>query len=336
MSTVTVLIPHWNRRTLLASLLKRLREQTYQIDEVLVVDNGSEDGSPEVAREYGARVLAMGSNAGFSRAVNRGLTQVHTEYVAIVNNDVAPAQDWLQKLVEALDAPWDGRPAWFASGKLLSTADSRRLDGSFDLVCRGGCAWRAGSGRPDGPLWEKARRIVSAPLTATLVRMELFRRLGGLDEELESYLEDVDFGIRCAIAGYSGLYVPEAVAFHEGSATFGRWHPETVRRISRNQLLLIAKHYPKNWLRRYGWNVAVAQLLWGLLAVRHGAGAAWLRGKWQALRKFRAVRRIAPDPAGLDMILTREEQELHALQQATGFDLYWRIYFALTGGHWRG
>src|SRR5438046_2849976 len=85
------------------------------------------------------------------------------------------------------------------------------------------------------------------------------------------FSHDVDFGIRCATGGFRGVYVPDAVAYHQGSATLGPWHPDTVRKISRNQLLLVAKHYPRRWILRYGWPVFVAQGLWGFVALRHGA-----------------------------------------------------------------
>ena len=84
-----------------------------------------------------------------------------------------------------------------------------------------------------------------------LYRAEVFRQVGLLEESFESYLEDADFGLRCALQGITGRYVPEAQAVHLGSAALGRWHPETVRRISRNQLFLAARHYSV----RYVWPV---------------------------------------------------------------------------------
>ena len=164
---------------------------------------------------------------------------------------------------------------WFATGKILAAGSKDRIDGTFDAVCRGGTAWRVGNGRSDRPAFSAEQPIWSPPFTAVLLRAEVFRQVGLLDPAFESYLEDVDFGLRCAAHGLAGIYVPDALAWHRGSATLGRWHPETVRRIARNQLFLLARHYPAPLLRRWLWAIAVAQTLWGGLAVRHGAAWAW-------------------------------------------------------------
>ena len=179
------------------------------------------------------------------------------------------------------------RQAWFATGKLLDASRRDRMDGAFDAICRGACAWRCGHGRRDSALWNTPREIRFAPLTAALIRAELFDRVGLLDESLESYLEDIDLGIRCAAKGLTGLYLPSAVAYHQGSATLGTWHPDTVRKISRNQLLIVAKHYPRKWILSYGWPILVAQALWGLIALRHGRLLAYLAGKLDGARRFR-------------------------------------------------
>ena len=295
-----------------------------------MVDNGSVDGSVEMARSRGATVLEMGVNAGFARAVNRGAEAARTPWVAILNNDVEPGAEWLERLLGAASRTG----AWFATGKLLNGQDRTLIDGTYDLLCRGGCAWRAGHGRPDGPGWAAPRRIRFAPLTAALVRAELFRRVGPLEERFESYLEDVEFGLRCALGGYRGIYVPGAVAWHAGSATLGVWHADTVRRMSRNQALLVAKHYPGQELARYAWPIMVAQLLWGLAALCRGRGLAWLRGKWEALRLWPGLRREAAwkgtPPRQLRRILRVSEGEIYRFQRQGGFDAYWRAYFALT------
>lgn len=326
MTGVTAVIPTWNRRSLVETLIGRLRAQTLPPGEIVVVDNGSSDGSAEAAERCGARVIRMGINAGFSRAVNRGIESCRTEWIALINNDVEPAPDWLKRLVETAER----RRAWFATGKVLDAAERDRIDGTYDLVCRSACAWRAGSGVRDGAEFALERLISIAPATAALFRSALFHKLGLFDERFGSYLEDVDLGIRCALAGCEGVYVPDALAWHAGSATLGRWNPEVVRLIARNQVLLVARHYPGRAAARFLWPVIVGQGLWGLLAVRHGTGWAWLCGKAEGLRLFRRFRgHGSPALAG---VLESGERDIRTLQARIGADLYWKMYFLLTLG----
>ncbi len=330
MSGITVVIPHWNRCDLIGPLLDRLHAQTCPIHEILVVDNGSTDGSVEVAENKGARVIALKENIGFAAAVNRGIQEARTSMIAIVNNDVDPQPDWLERLRKALDEP----RVFFATGKLLDPARPGFIDGTYDTISRGACPWRVGQGREDGPVWSRRRRIRMAPMTAALFRADLFRRVGLLDERFGSYLEDVDFGLRCAKQGCFGMYVPDAVARHLGSATLGAWHRETVRRNARNQVLLVAKHYPARYLVRYGWQILVGQVLWGAVAARHGRGLAYCLGKLQGLWLFRQVRREITRaggwPRGLSKVIDQSESEIYRLQRTAGFDRYWRLYFALS------
>jgi GT2 family glycosyltransferase len=249
--------------------------------------------------------------------VNRGIGEARSERIAILNSDVELAPDYFAKL--------SATPAWFATGKILDARRNGLIDGTFDLTCRGGTTWRAGSGRADGPLWSAPRPIWSAPWTAALYRADVFRKAGLLEERFESYLEDVDFGLRCAAHGISGRYVPEAIAWHRGSATLGRWHPDTVRRMARNQVWLAARNLPGRWW----WPALVAQGLWGVVAARHGRVLAWTQGIVEGLRGFRRMRAYNLELPGQ---LRENERSIAELQRAAGGDLYWKLYLVLTNG----
>lgn len=329
MYQLSVVIPTRNRRDLLQAILENLRQQTLRASEVVVVDDGSTDDSASLAARLGARVIALPRRTGFARAVNTGVREARGRWVAVLNNDVELARDWLERMLEAAES----QQAWFACGKLFERAAPCRLDGAYDLLCRGACAWRAGHGRQDGPLWNRMQPVLFTSFTATLLRRELFDRVGWLDEGFESYLEDVEFCLRCALAGLHGVYVPAATGLHTGSATLGAWSREIVRLIARNQIWLIARHYPDDWPRRYGRAVLVAQVLWGGLAARHGALRAYLKGKREGWRGFKRMRsspgeRGAPDR--LDALLRTSEQEIRRLQASTGWDWYWRAYFRMV------
>ena len=326
---VAAVVPHWNRRDLLQALLANLREQTRAFDEIIVVDNGSTDDSAELAERAGTKVIRIGRNLGFAAAVNRGIEAATSDWIAILNNDVTLAPDWLATLLSTAEQ----EEAWFATGKTLMAADPSRIDGAFDAISRGACALRCGSGRPDGPVWNQLRRIRMAPMTAALFQRRLFEDIGSLDEEFGSYLEDVDFGIRCAIHDRWGLYVPAATASHVGSSTWGQWNKYSVRLIARNQVLLTTKYF--RGLSR--WPIVAGQLLWGLTALRHGCAGAYLQGKMAGMHVARTLPQQRPASGNsealpeIEAFLGESEQTILEIQRQTGFDRYWRAYFWLLG-----
>jgi GT2 family glycosyltransferase len=322
---VAAVIPTWNRRDLLSTLLESLNAQLRPFEDIIVVDNGSVDDSADLAQRAGAKVVRLGQNLGFASAVNRGLAEAKADWVAILNNDVTLEPEWLAKLLAT--AELEG--AWFATGKILQASDPRLVDGTFDEISRGACASRCGFGKPDGPVWNRPRRIRFAPMTAAIFRKQLFHDLGDLDETFGSYMEDIDFGLRCALAGREGCYVPAAVAYHQGSATLGEWNKNTVWRIARNQVLLSAKHFHD----QPRWPRVAGQLLWGLLALRHGRGLAFIRGKLSGFRDARRTRRPTPNEhttRDLSRVLDSSEATILELGRETGFDRYWRVYFWLS------
>lgn len=321
--TVTAIVPQWNRSDLLRELLSNLRMQTRMFDEVIVVDNGSSDDSADVADSARAKVLRLGTNHGFAAAVNRGIAAAKADWVAILNNDVTLDPGWLEMLLREADR----RNASFASGKILSATDPTMIDGTFDEISRGACAHRCGSGRADSAYWSVSRTIRMAPMTAAIFRRSLFDEIGMLDERFESYLEDVDFGLRCALEGRAGVYVPEAKAFHRGSATSGAWSSNTVRLIARNQMLLAAKYFRG----QSRWPLVAGQLLWGVVALTHGKASDFFRGKWAGWRDAKFVTPFGGSADRVAAVVGESERQIVEVQEKTGFDKYWRIYFWMLG-----
>jgi GT2 family glycosyltransferase len=313
--SVSAVIPVYNRADLLEKLLATIACQTIPFDELIVVDNASTDGAPELAKAAGCTVIAMGSNAGFAAAVNRGWRAAKGDRIAVLNSDVELDPAWLERLLEA-----SGEAA-FATGKIFRAAvGPLTIDGTYDLLARSGCAWRVRHAEPDDPSQIEPKPIAIAPATACLFRRSLLEKLNGFDESFGSYLEDIDLGLRALEHGFAGIYVPRARAFHHGSATLGRWNPRVVRLISRNQLRLIAKHFDRALFKANFWPILVGHLLWGCLALQHGAFRAWLAGKREALGEFHLEGRPS---AALSAFLAASEREI----EDTSTDSYWNLYF---------
>jgi GT2 family glycosyltransferase len=329
-AAVSVVIPNWNRSALLVAVLASIRVQTLQPLEIIVVDNGSTDRSSDVARAAGAQVLQLDVNKGFSFAVNRGLEAARGDFIAIVNNDVEFEPDWIENLASSLS---QGN-AWFAIGKLLDYSHREQIDGVGDAICRGGAACRLGHGHPDDSLFYTPRFTYFPSGTAVLMRREFFQKTGKLDESFFSYLEDVDLGIRAGLLDLPGIYVPEAIAYHRGSATLGAWSSPVVESLTRNQILLLAKYYPLKILWRFFRPILVAQILWAAMAARHGRLSAYLAGLVSGLRSIASSRRCNSkwrrDGNRLAAVLLHSEQELLKVQRATGWDRFWWWYLRLA------
>ncbi|WP_031497168.1 glycosyltransferase family 2 protein [Bryobacter aggregatus] len=306
---IHVVVPTWRGREHLAQLLPSLAAQTLQPTAVILVDGASEDGSREVAAEYGATWLDLGKNLGFAAAVHAGIEASTAHRIAILNNDIRLAPDWLECLARV--------DASFAVGKVLQWQHPERIDATWDLASLSGVPMRAGAGKRDSAYWNRGRSIDLAPWTAILLNREYWEATGGLDLSFESYLEDVDIGLRGSKLGLRGIYEPAAVAWHRGSSTLGAWHPRQVQLTSRNQLKLVARH-GGDW-----WKVIVGQGLWGFAAARHGCFLPWLEGKLEGIRNFK-------NEADSTALLSRLESEIFASDAATGSDRFWRCYWMLT------
>ena len=192
------------------------------IQRVIVVDNGSTDDSAQVSARAGATVISLGANTGFSHAVNCGIRAADSDWIAILNNDVWPEPDWLGDLWRQPRPQTPGsRPAscWTPRARTAWTAHSMR---SAAAPAPGD----AGTAGPTAALWNQPRQIHFAPFTAAIFRAELFQRVGLLDESLESYLEDVDFGIRCSTSRIRRALCAEPPSpIIKAAPLSGTWHP---------------------------------------------------------------------------------------------------------------
>lgn len=327
MPTVSAIVPTYNRADLVRSIVMNLRAQTRPPDQIVIVDNGSTDATQIVARELGADLLVFPDNRGFAAAVNAGIERATGDWLLIANNDVVLEPAWIERLLASLER----ENALFGTGKLFRKDAGRTLDGSWDLVSRAAYAWRCGYGRQDGKVWSIPRKIWLAPMTAAIFHRSVFERVGLLETRFESYYEDVEFGVRCALARVEGLYEPAAVAVHMGKATFGKNARRVYYLSARNQVLLLAKHYPAETLRRFAWPIGVGQFLSLMAAANHMQFFTALRGKWHGLRRWSEFRGGLTEPAeSIEAAFSESESQIRSLQQQIGFDAYWRLYFSLV------
>jgi GT2 family glycosyltransferase len=218
---VSVVIPTWNGRTMLDVALESLERQSLAPLEVIVVDNGSTDGTAEHVRERWPEVdiVALAENVGFAAGVNRGLERVRGEFVALINNDVELHPDCLEELAGGLTRD---SGAASAASKMLRFDDRTVIDATGDTMRWSGVALQRGQGERDHGQYDRAERVFSACAGAALYRRAAFAEVGPFDEGFFAYLEDVDWGFRAQLLGHGCAYVPTAIAYHVGSASTRR------------------------------------------------------------------------------------------------------------------
>ncbi len=263
---VTVIIPNWNTRRWLAGCLDGLRAQTYQHFRVVLVDNGSTDNSVAFVREHypEVKILSLAENRGFAAAINAGLRQVDSDYVALLNVDTIPQPNWLASLVETMDQ--SPPEVGCLASKMLALNNPNLIDDAGDTLSWYGSARKRGWGEP-AEAYDQADEVFSACAGAALYRRTFFEKVGDLDEGFVSYLEDVDLGLRGRLLGYRCLYVATAEVLHQGQGA-GTARARYVYLMTRNRLALLLKNIPLALLFKHSYTLLFGQFYFFLVYKR--------------------------------------------------------------------
>jgi GT2 family glycosyltransferase len=253
-----IIIPTWNTKRWLPGCLNGLRAQTHRDFEIVVVDNGSTDGSVEFLRQNypEVRLITFAQNRGFAPAVNAGIRATAGPYVALLNVDTVPHPDWLAALVQVVKSspPTVGSLA----SKMLLMDNPQILDDAGNLFSWYGSAQKRGKGQP-ADTFTQMDEVLSACGGAGLFRRAFLDDAGGLDEQFVSYLEDVDLGLRGQLLGYTCLFVPQSQVLH-------KWHGAGLPRANyvfystRNRLAVLLKNIPWRLLVKHAGTLLFGQL----------------------------------------------------------------------------
>jgi len=296
MPAVSLIIVTWNSAAHLPRCLAALKAQTFSDFEIVIVDNGSEDGAVEALNErfpgLALRLERNDTNRGFAAANNTGARLASSAWLALLNADAFPEPDWLQQLLAA--AQEHPETLCFASRQLQDN-DPGLLDGEGDAYHISGTAWRRGYNHAAGP-GGAVRPVFSPCAAAALYHRATFLQAGGFDEDYFSYFEDVDLGFRLRLLGTGCLYVPAAVVRHVGSASTGKRSGFAIYHGLRNLVWTFFKDMPAPLFWLY---LPLHLLLLGTLLALYtlrGSGGSALRAIWDAalglpsaLRKRRRI-----------------------------------------------
>lgn len=338
---ISVIVVNWNRRELLRRCLQSLARQRQVGFEVILVDNGSRDGSVEMARcEFGERgafplrTIVNPDNRGFCAANNQGIAAAQGAFLALLNNDAEAHPDWLAALRRAFDQdPQIG----MAASKILVMENPRRIDKAGHLIYPDGQNRGRGSGEQDVGQYDRTEEVLWPDGCAAMYRRAMLEQIGGFDEDFFAYGDDAELGLRARIAGWRCLYVPQAVVWHHRGATLGLTSARRLELIERNRVLLALKLFPWSLLvlNPFYYAARLAAGAWAAVRskgemARHAgwggklrAALALLRGDVAALalaprmlRKRREVRRLAKlSPGELRRLILRHRIPLRQMME---------------------
>ncbi len=273
----SVVIPNYNGIRYLKNCLLSLQKCEGEDFEVIVVDNGSTDGSDLLpdSLKLNVRLIKLNENTGFAHAVNVGIREAKGEYVILLNNDTEVESGFVRKLTEALKK---NRKAFSASAMMVDMNNREVLDGAGDYYCALGWAFAYGKGKKTEEC-DKGRKIFSSCAGACIYDKAKLEITGLFDELHFAYLEDVDLGYRARIAGFDNIYEPAAVVYHAGSGFSGsRYNEFKIKLSSRNSVYLILKNMPLLQLIINLPFIVFGYLIKTLFFVLKGYGKVYLKG----------------------------------------------------------
>ncbi len=287
-ASVSIIVVNWNGRHHLQLCLSSIFAQTYPNFEIILVDNGSTDGSQALVREQfpDVRLIALRENVGFARGNNVGISASTADYIATINNDTKVDPNWLTALVETAEAnPQVG----MCAAKLLFWDRPDIINSAGICLDRAGIAWDRLGGQPDTPAQINPIPVFGASGGAALYRRTMLNEIGLFDEDFFAYLEDVDLAWRAQLAGWDCLYVDTAVILHRHSATAVEGSPFKNKLLGRNKVWTILKNYPWPLLLLYLPVILLYDLGSVAIALLVRRDFSPLHGRLQAISKLPVI-----------------------------------------------
>ena len=286
---VTIIIPNYNGLKFMEPCFKALRAQSDQNFELLVVDNGSTDGSVKWLEDHQIPSIFLEENTGFSGAVNIGIRESVTPYVILLNNDTEPQPDYVKEMVKAIERS----PQIFSvSSKMIQLYHKDLMDDAGDMYSVLGWAYQRGVGQKSSG-YNKACRVFSACAGAAIYRREVFDKIGGFDEDHFAYLEDIDVGYRAKICGYENWYCPKAVVYHVGSGTSGsKYNSFKVKLAARNNLYLNYKNMPLLQLILNLLPILAGMVVKYMFFRRIGFASDYIEGVKEGLKTLKKTKKV--------------------------------------------
>lgn len=242
---ISVIIVNFNGLRFLEGNLSSVFGQSYKAFEVILVDNGSADGSVEFVKEKfpAVRLVLNKNNEGFARANNQGIEASRGEFVLTLNNDTVLERDFLEMLAGRARACDERTGMW--APKILSLKDRAVIDSVGGLlIYKDGLAKGRGRLERDTGQYDRGREAFIPSACAALYRRKMLEEIGLFDYDFFAYCEDTDLGLRARLSGWKAQSVPEAKVYHHYSGTGGKYTALKAYLVERNRLWVALKNLP--------------------------------------------------------------------------------------------
>lgn len=326
MIKTAVVILNWNGEAMLRQFLPSVISGSCEEGIVVyVADNASTDHSCEVVeKEFpSVRLIRLDQNYGFAEGYNRALAQVEAEYVVLLNSDVEVTEGWLQDMVTYMDA----HPETAACQPKILSYRHRNLfeyaGASGGFIDRYGYPFCRGrvldTVEEDKGQYEDIMPVFWATGAALLIRLEVYRKVGGLDARFFAHMEEIDLCWRLRSRGYALVCIPSSKVYHVGGATLKKENPRKTFLNFRNNLLMLYKNLPEEELT-------------SVMRVRtfldYCAALVWLlKGDWANVKAVREARRefhrLRPQ-FEVDRRQNLEHTVLKTIPERFDFSLIWQ------------
>jgi len=249
-----VVILNWNGREFLRKFLPSVLAHSLDCAEVIVADNASTDSSIEFLQNNfpEVRIITNRTNGGFARGYNEALAEVEADYYILLNSDIEVTPNWIQPVIDMME---NDKSIAACQPKLRSYHDRTKFEyagaagGFIDEYgypfCRGRIFQHL---ETDHGQYDDALEIFWATGACMFVRADLYKKLGGFDEDFFAHMEEIDFCWRLKNSGYKIMYCPDSVVFHVGGGTLPKKSSQKTYLNFRNNLSLLYKNLPSHLL----------------------------------------------------------------------------------------
>ena len=292
---VSVVTPNYNGKDFLYAYFESLIKNSNEIGEVIIVDNGSRDGSQEFIRNYREKVdfpivlIENSQNLGFAEAVNQGISKARYDYIFSLNNDTVVEKSAILELLNLLNTE---ERIFSVSSKMVQFNNPELIDDAGDDYTLLAYTKKRGNNQNLNKFIEVSE-VFSSCAGAALYRKDLLEELGGFDSEFFAYMEDVDLGYRARINGYKNLFCPNAIVYHIGSATTGSQYNEfKVRLAARNNVWVVYKNLPIPQKTVNILFLFLGFLIKYMFFLKKGFGPIYLNGLKEGLKTRNKIKKV--------------------------------------------